>query len=118
MTTDELALRFRQWADAELAFIARQTEAGSDQDGRLRSERVALRRAVAWVESAADVPADERLMSGGVRRDRVRGWRDGLSVMDANQAAAHQEGLDADDGCAPCPDEQAILPALGAGSDR
>lgn len=115
MTQDELALRFRQWVDRELAYLARVTDASGDPHGRNHVERVALRRAVAWIESAADVPMDERLVFGGVRRDHARSWKDGVMVATARQDAAELEGERADGGCEPCPDELDTLAAMRAG---
>lgn len=115
MTQDELALRFRQWVDQELSYIDRMRGAGADPQGRLYAERVALRRAVAWIESAAGVPFDERLVFGGVRRDHARSWQDGVMVATARQDAAELEGERADGGCEPCPDELDTLAAMRAG---
>ncbi len=67
MNADELALRFRRWADSELAFIERIIATDPVNADALRQERQGLRRAVAWVECAADVPDDQRLVNGGRR---------------------------------------------------
>lgn len=88
MTRDELALRFRQWADSEIGYLDRMRALG-DPTGRYAAERTALRRAVAWIESAADVPTDERLIDGGTRR--LRSWEDhtvGQQLGAARTAAA------------------------------
>lgn len=68
MSTDELALRFRQWADAQLAFLERMSEAHPTMADQLRRERAGIRSSVVWVESVAGVPESERLVYGGTRR--------------------------------------------------
>lgn len=115
MTLDELALRYRQWADTELAYLDRMREATGDPRGAFHAERVALRRSVAWIESAANVPTDERLIDGGTRR--LRSWETretGRELADALQASRDEQAR-GDDGCAPCPDETAVLAGVRAG---
>lgn len=93
MSKDELALRFRQWADSEIGYLDRMRALG-DPTGRYAAERTALRRAVAWIECAADVPPDERLIDGGTRR--LRSWEDrtiGQQLQDARKAAAEADEL-------------------------
>lgn len=88
MSTDEIALRFRQWADSELAYLDRTIESMPELRERLGAERAMLRRTVAWIESAAGVPTGERLIDGGTRR--LRSWEDrtiGQQLHDARIAA-------------------------------
>lgn len=110
MQEDVLALRFRQWADRELAFLTRMLEVEGPAADAYRAERAAIRRCVTWIETAADVPADERLINGGTRRLRHHDHAELGRILEANGSAAVTDDGDMAaivSGCAPCDDELA-----------
>lgn len=85
-----MSLLFRRWAEDEIGYLDRVIEAFGDPMYRMRAERSMLRRAVAWIESAADVPYDERLTAGGVRRERAYRWQTADAAAGA-RIEAHED---------------------------